>query len=59
MLAKVSNEYLLKTLDPAVAPEKKNKPKRALIAVLGTMLGGFLGVVIVLVRSSVRKGENV
>lgn len=59
MLAKISNEYLLKTLDPAVVPEKKDKPKRALIAVLGTLLGGFLGVVIVLVRSSVRKGKNV
>ena len=55
MLAKVSSEYLLKTLDPAVAPEKKAKPKRALIAVLGTLLGGFLGIVIVLVRSSLRK----
>ena len=55
MLAKVSSEYLLKTLDPAVAPEEKAKPKRALIAVLGTMLGGFLGIVIVLVRSSLRK----
>jgi uncharacterized protein involved in exopolysaccharide biosynthesis len=58
MLAKVSREYLLKTLDPAVAPEKKDKPKRALIAVLGTMLGGFLGIVIVLVRSSLRKAEK-
>lgn len=58
MLAKVTEEYLLKTLDPAVAPEKKAKPKRALIAVLGTMLGGFLGVVIVLVRSSLGKEED-
>lgn len=58
MLAKVSSEYLLKTLDPAVAPEEKAKPKRALIAVLGTMLGGFMGVVIVLIRSSVRTEDN-
>jgi len=58
MLAKVSSEYLLKTLDPSIAPEKKAKPKRALIAVLGTLLGGFLGVVIVLVRSSLRKEDS-
>jgi len=58
MLAKVSSEYLLKTLDPAVAPEKKAKPKRALIAVLGTLLGGFLGIVIVLVRSSLSKEDG-
>ena len=58
MLAKVSSEYLLKTLDPAVAPEEKAKPKRALIAVLGTLLGGFLGIVIVLIRSSMRKEDS-
>ena len=58
MLAKVSSEYLLKTLDPAVAPEEKDKPKRALIAVLGTLLGGFLGIVIVLVRSSLSKEDG-
>ena len=58
MLAKISSEYLLKTLDPAVAPEKKDKPKRALIAVLGTLLGGFLGIVIVLVRSSLSKEDS-
>ena len=51
MLAEVSNEYLLKTLDPAVAPEKKAKPKRSLIVILATLLGGFLGVVIQLVRA--------
>ncbi len=50
MLAKASPEYLFKTIDPAVVPELKAKPKRALIAVLGTMLGGMLGVLIVLIR---------
>jgi len=52
MLAKVSDEYLLKTLDPAVAPELKAKPMRSLIVILATMLGGFLGVVIQLNRPS-------
>ena len=52
MLAKVSNEYLLKTLDPAVVPELKAKPKRSLIVILGAMLGGFLGVIAQLVRQS-------
>ena len=50
MLAEVSQEYVLKTIDPANAPEEKAKPKRALIVVLGTMLGGILSVLIVLVR---------
>ena len=50
MLAEVSQEYVLKTIDPANAPEEKAKPKRALIVVLGTMLGGILSVLIVLIR---------
>jgi LPS O-antigen subunit length determinant protein (WzzB/FepE family) len=50
MLTKVSAEYVLKTIDPAQVPEKKAGPKRALIFVLGTMLGGILSVLIVLIR---------
>ena len=49
MLAEVRQEYVFKTIDPAVAPEEKSKPSRALICVLGTLLGGMLGVVIVLI----------
>jgi len=50
MLTKVSAEYVLKTIDPAQVPDLKAGPKRALIVVLGTMLGGMLSVLIVLVR---------
>jgi len=50
MLAKVRPEYALTTLDPPLIPEMKSKPKRALICILGTLLGGMLSVVIILVR---------
>ena len=53
MLARVSPEYMFKTIDPAVAPEEKSKPKRAMIAILGLMLGGLLGIVIVLIRKGI------
>jgi uncharacterized protein involved in exopolysaccharide biosynthesis len=55
MFAEVRDEYVFKTLDPALVPEEKAKPKRALICVLGTMLGGMLGVMLVLIRFFVRK----
>lgn len=58
MLAEVNPEYVFKTLDPAVVPEEKAKPKRALIAVLGTVLGGMAGVLIVLVRYALRRRES-
>jgi uncharacterized protein involved in exopolysaccharide biosynthesis len=54
MLAEVRQEYVFKTIDPAVAPEEKSKPSRALICVLGTLLGGMLSVVIVLIRHYAR-----
>jgi uncharacterized protein involved in exopolysaccharide biosynthesis len=50
MLAQVREEYVFKTVDPSFVPENKSEPKRALICILGTLLGGFLSVLIVLVR---------
>ena len=59
MLAEVENEFVFKTIDPAVVPEEKYGPKRALICVLATLLGGMLGVAIVIVRFAFRKEEDV
>ncbi|TWX54040.1 Wzz/FepE/Etk N-terminal domain-containing protein [Colwellia hornerae] len=50
MLTQVNKEYVLKTIDPAQVPDRKDQPKRALIVVLGTILGGILSVIIVLIR---------
>ncbi len=49
MLAEVQEEFVFKVIDPAVVPEVKDGPKRALICVLGTLLGGMFGVGVVLV----------
>jgi uncharacterized protein involved in exopolysaccharide biosynthesis len=50
MLAEVSDEYVFKTVSPARVAEVKSKPKRALIAILGFILGGILSVIFVLIR---------
>lgn len=55
MLANVRKEYVFKTIDPAVVAEKKAKPARALICILGVMLGGILSVLLVLVRHFLKK----
>ncbi len=57
MLAEVQEEFIFKVVDPAVVPELKDGPKRALICVLGTLLGGMLGMAIVLVRFAFRKQD--
>ena len=50
MLAEARPEYVFKTIDPAVAPEEKSGPNRALICVAGTLLGGIVGSIFVLFR---------
>ncbi|RTR35971.1 LPS O-antigen length regulator [Shewanella canadensis] len=57
MFAEVRDEYVFKTIDPALVSEEKAGPKRALICVLGTMLGGMLAVMIVLIRHFVKKED--
>lgn len=53
MLAKVSPEYVFKVLDPAVAPELKARPKRAMIVILSMLLGAMAGMLFVLARGRV------
>lgn len=50
MLAEASPEYAFVTVSRAMVPEEKSQPKRALVCVLGTLLGGMLSVLWVLVR---------
>jgi uncharacterized protein involved in exopolysaccharide biosynthesis len=57
MFANVRDEYVFKTIDPAMVPEEKSGPKRGLICILGAFLGGFIGVIIVFVRHI--KGNNI
>lgn len=57
MLAEVQEEFIFKVVDPAVVPELKDEPKRALICIFGTLLGGMLGVAIVLIRFAFRKED--
>ena len=58
MLANAQSEYIFKTVDPAVVPQEKSGPKRALIAIMATMLGGMLGVFIVFVRAFIQSVKS-
>ena len=55
MMATVEPNYAFSVIDPPTVPELKSEPKRALICVLGTLLGGMLGVVFSLVRRGLRQ----
>ena len=48
MLANVREEYVFKTIDPATVPEFKSEPNKALIFIIGTLLGVIISLVFVL-----------
>lgn len=50
MLANVREEYIFKTVDPAVVSESKWRPSRAIICLIAGALSFFFGCIIVLVR---------
>jgi len=58
MLAEVGDEYLIKTVVPAMAAEDKSRPKRLLIVILAAMLGAVISVVVVLARTLVEKDRG-
>ena len=58
MLANAQQEYVFKTIDPAVAPQEKSEPRRALIALVATMLGGMLGVFTVFIIAFISSGKE-
>jgi len=57
MLAEASPDYAFVAVGPSMVPEQKSQPKRALICILGTLLGGMLSVLLVLVMHYARKSD--
>ena len=58
MLAEASPDYAFVAVSPSMVPEEKSKPQRALICILGTLLGGMLSVLFVLVIHYGRKSGS-
>jgi len=54
MLAKGNREFAFKIVDPAFVPKERLRPKRAMIAIIGTLLGGLIGVFAALILHSGR-----
>jgi uncharacterized protein involved in exopolysaccharide biosynthesis len=48
MVARAGEEFAVRTIDPAVVPRKRERPRRLLIIVAGTLLGGFTAATIAL-----------
>lgn len=57
MLASSNKEYVFKTINSPIIPEEKSGPGRAIICILGTMLGFILSLLVVLLQHF-RKNSN-
>ena len=58
MVAEASPDYTFVAVSPSMVPEEKSQPKRALICILGTLLGGMLSVLLVLVGHYARASDK-
>ena len=58
MLAEASPDYAFLAVSPSMVPEQKSQPKRSIICILGTLLGGMLSVLWVLVMHYARGSEQ-
>ncbi|KAF0286410.1 hypothetical protein BA899_09660 [Spiribacter sp. SSL99] len=58
MLANANPEYVFETIDPAVEPRSPSLPNRQLIAMVATLSGALLGVLIVIMLSFFRPSRQ-
>jgi LPS O-antigen subunit length determinant protein (WzzB/FepE family) len=54
MLARGNEQFAFKVIDRATPPKQRDAPKRALIAIVATLAGGFLGILAVFLRQALR-----
>ena len=57
MMTEASPEYAFVAVSPSMVPEVTSQPQRRFICILGTLLGGMLSVLLVLVMHYARKSD--
>lgn len=57
MLAEASPDYAFTAVSPSMVPEEKSQPKRVIICILGTLLGGIISILLVMIMHYFRE-EN-
>ena len=60
MMAQANPDFVFVAVSPSMIPEKKSQPKRALICVIGTLIGGISAVLLVLMLhySGIKSTDN-
>jgi hypothetical protein len=55
MLARGREEYAFKVVDAGIVPTERVRPRRTLIVVTATVLGGFVAILIAILRDNIRR----
>lgn len=50
MIANIRHEYILKTIDPAIVPERKFKPARAMMILIFAFIGMLTSITVILIN---------
>ena len=58
MVAEASPDYAFVAVSPSMVPEEKSGPNRAIASIFGTLLGGILSTLLVLVMHYRRKSDS-
>lgn len=58
MLVNVRDEFVLETIDPAIVPEKKSGPARALLCLLAAMFGVIASSLFVIIKRFINSSRN-
>ena len=58
MLADASPEFAYNIINPAMKPELKSKPSRAVICLLITMLGAMLSIILIFIRHFLKQNQD-
>jgi uncharacterized protein involved in exopolysaccharide biosynthesis len=59
MMASAQKDYAFRVLDPALVPDEKTKPKRALIVILAAFVACFMAIVWAFIREGItRSGQD-
>ena len=57
MMTQINEDYILIVIEPPFIPEKRSKPVRSFISIVGTIIGGMLSICIVLIRHYLVEGK--
>ena len=58
MMARISADYILQVVEPPFIPEKKFKPQRSLICIIGTLIGAALAIFWILIQHYTHRAKK-